>query len=475
MAAAKTGGYEIGKFWREKNSYMEWENGFFTILKKIMVSDIGAIPENVWKEIYGNEETRQIWITAFTHFSVDFQDNYEYFETFGDALLDSALQYLIYTNASVWQALQASTGIEGKISTIKQTYTSKPWMRNAFQRKFNDLKYYIRCTEMYQYQGDLMEDCLESMVFAIQHSLDKITWKGQYKGPGFPAVNKFVEWLYKDDVSKFSTTQKVESQFLKELLESSSFNYSDFTAKMAELPKVIKDKIAADMEGMFFKVYAPRILKGKEVDRYNNPFSNMDDKNVQTKYKFMKVKKYDNNKYTVIYFSPEEYKMEYSGAQIDKTIAENKMVETLIDYMESKYPKEVKQKRERDTGGAANALKNQREFREYGLIYEDDEGEEIFDDYNYIMNNIPPTMDKNTVQFFSKINIAGSNYILWGIENNRKQVILNVEVPKAATKEERNSIIAQEASRVFGGRKFHAIISGSPSSIVEDSDDEELM
>jgi len=456
-AAGKVGGYEIGKFWREKNSYAEWEKGFFATLKKIIVDEVEAIPENVWNQIYAKEETRQIWITAFTHFSVDFQDNYEYFETFGDALLDSALQYLIYTNASVWQALQASTGIEGKISTIKQTYTSKPWMRTAFQRKFGDLKYYIRCTEMYQYQGDLMEDCLESMVFAIQHSLDKITWKGQYKGPGFPAVNKFVEWLYKDDVSKFSTTQKVESQFLKELLESAMFNYSDFTAKMAELPKTVKDKIAADTEGMFLKVYGPRILKGKEVDKYNNPFSAMDDKSIQTKYKFMKVKKYENNKYTVIYFSPEEYKMEYSGAQIDKTIAENKIVETLIDYMETKYPQEVKQKRERDTGGSSNKLKNQREFREYGFIYEDDEGNENFDDYNYIMNNLANGIDSDTVQFFSKINIAGSNYILWGIKNNRKEVILNVEVGKAATKEERNMKIAEEASRVFNGYKFHAM------------------
>lgn len=450
-AAVKTGGYEIGKFWREK-SYAEWEKGFFAELKKIMVDEIGAIPLNVWKEIYANEETRQAWITAFTHFSVDFQDNYEYFETFGDALLDSALQYLIYTNASVWQALQASTGIEGKISTIKQTYTSKTWMRNAFQKKFGDLKFYIRCTNMYQYQGDMMEDCLESMVFAIQYSLDKITWKGQYKGPGFPAVNKFVEWLYKDDVAKFSTTQKVESQFLKELLESASFNYSDITSKLAELSKAIKDKITEETEGMFFKVYGPRILKGAEVDNYSNPFAKMETKDIQGKYGFMKIRKYENNKYTVIYFSQEDYRMEYPGAQIDKTIAENKMVEALTEYMEEKYPKEVKQKRERDVGGAANKTKNQKDFREYGFIYKDENGRDNFDKYNEIMANIEvkyPNIDLNTVQFFSKINIAGSNYILWGIENNRKKVILNAEVKKDATKEERNKAIAEAASSAF--------------------------
>jgi dsRNA-specific ribonuclease len=458
--------YEIGKLYRERKSDVEWETGFFKELEFVLVVESGAIPKNVWDQISSNEQTRKIWTTAFTHFSVDFQDNYEYFETFGDALLDSALKYLIYTNPTVWQALQKSTGIEGKITNISQKYTAKPWMRAAFQRKFRNLNKYIRCADMYQYQGDLMEDCLESMIFAIQNSMDTITWKGQFKGPGFPAVNKFVEWLYKDVVKNFATTQKVDSQFLKELVEIGKFNYSEITAKLSELSSDIRGRIEKDIENKFFKAYgpkkAPKTPAGAQM-KFTNPFAGMESEDIQGIYKYMMVKHYDNNKYTVFYFDGEEYRANNPGAAIDKTIADNKIIETILEYMQGRYPNEVAEKRNVDVGGEVSAKKYQKEFRDYGFIYKDDNGKDNYEDYNYILNRwLPKTIDKNTVQFFSKMNIKGTNIILWGIETgtNRKVMLFGAEIPSDITKEERNAMIAKAASKAMNNYKFHFMISG---------------
>lgn len=421
----------IGDIWRS-TSPQNWERGFFQELEKVVVVDSGTIPKDVWDQIMATAETRKAWITAFTHFSVDFQDNYEYYETFGDALLDSALKYMIYTNSSVWQALQRTTGVEGRISNISQHYASKLWMRETFVKKFGDLYKYIRCSDMYKYQRDLMEDCMESIIFAIQFSLDRVTWKGQYKGPGFPAVNKFVEWLYREVVKDFAQTQKIDSQFLKELIESEDFKYTNVT-KNLELERPAVFAKIPDNKRTFFVAYGPKDVAGV------NPFNRLKDVEASEKlFSSRNINIIQDGNVTVFYRRGLDAADE---REIDKKMATSEFVKVIIAYMEIAHPDQVDEKRSADINGTITEMQQKKQFKNYGL-------EEVFAD---IMAKIPGDIIKSTIQVFEDTNSQGKIYIMWGVnkKTNTKEQLFSVEV-RHAEKDQRNALMLKAASDRFG-------------------------
>lgn len=432
----------VGIFWREKTPF-DWERGLFMELKRILVVESGAIPEQVWDQISSTEETKKIWITSLTHYSVDFQDNYEYFETMGDALLDSALKYLIFTNASVWQSLQKTTGVEGRISNIAQTYTSKTWMRSAFQSKFGDLYKYIRCTEMFKNQRDLMEDCMESMVFAIQHSLDRVSWKGQYKGPGFPAVNKFVEWLYQKETKNFPTTQKVPTQFLKEILEFPGLRYTDVTNELLIRYPSAHRRLPVDGT-VFWKAYGPKDLGGFDVKNPFERYPSFADRLPPF------IKFFYDKPVMVFYFTQEDYnvyKQEYRP--IDKKTASAEFVKALLHFLELAYPKQVADKKKADIGGIITEDKQRKEFQQYGFNESD---------YSHIMGVLPSNIIRETVQMHEGTNFFGRIYIMWGVNQNTnmKEKLFSVEIPSDKV-ENRHALIADAASAAFGGYSFSSM------------------
>ena len=427
IMASATG--TVGDIWR--SSPQNWERGFFEELEKILVTESATIPKNVWDQILSTAETRKAWITAFTHFSVDFQDNYEYYETFGDALLDSALKYMIYTNASVWSALQRTTGVEGRISNISQNYASKLWMRDTFVKKFGNLYKYIRCSDMYKYQRDLMEDCMESIVFAIQYSLDKVTWKGQYKGPGFPAVNKFVEWLYQEVVKDFAQTQKIDSQFLKELVESEDFRYTNVTKDLELKYPAVLAKIP-DPRRTFFMAYGPKENAG------NNPFGRLQSVEAAEKiFANRNISIIQDGNVTVFY-----RRVDVSDErEIDKKMATSEFVKAVIAYMEIAHSEQVEEKRSADINGTITEAQQKKQFKSYGL-------EEVFGD---IMAKIPSDILKSTIQVFEDTNSQGKIYIMWGVnrKTNTKEMLFSAEV-RHADKDQRNALILKAAADRFG-------------------------
>ena len=201
-----------------------WEDEFFLKLHKLFVEDSNAIPENVWEQIMGNEEARNVWIDSFTHYSVNYERNYEVRELFGDSLLNSALFYLFLGNPQDERlgAVLRSPNPTDLMTQIKKNAVSKPFLRQMFYEKMDNLHLYIRCRPEFVRKTDIMEDVFESMISAIQLSVDKVVWEGKFMGPGFAAVTKFVHWFYTKRLTnaEFDISGKKDiKSFMKEFLE----------------------------------------------------------------------------------------------------------------------------------------------------------------------------------------------------------------------------------------------------------------
>lgn len=201
-----------------------WEEEFFVKIRKLMVDDSAAIPENVWEMILENEEARNIWIDSFTHYSVNFERNYEVRELFGDSLLNSALFYLFLGNPQDERlgAVLRSPNPTDLMTQIKKKLVSKPFLRQMFYEKMDNLHLYIRCRPEFARKTDLMEDVFESLISAIQMSVDRVTWDGKYMGPGFVSVTKFVHWFYTKRLTaeEFDISGRKDIKtFMKEFLE----------------------------------------------------------------------------------------------------------------------------------------------------------------------------------------------------------------------------------------------------------------
>lgn len=212
----------VGKAWR--GSPQTWEDTLFEKLKALLVVESEAVPESVWADISVNPEARQVWISCFTHFSVDFENNYEVWETFGDKLLSSSLYYIFIGNPEDPRLgkIISSSNPEERLTIINAAMTSKPFLRKMFPAKFGGLHDYIRCTEEFSGKTDIMEDVFEAFISAIMLSVDKVAWGGKFMGPGYVSVNKFVHWFYLKKLSQqefdISGSKDVKT-FMKEFFE----------------------------------------------------------------------------------------------------------------------------------------------------------------------------------------------------------------------------------------------------------------
>jgi len=205
---------EIGKRWREiletsvqtvrdpskimETAQSTWESELFNKLGIILVTQSRSIGQNAWDLVLASDEARQAWVSGFTHFSVDYENNYETRETFGDKLLSAAIYYLFIGNPQdeVLGKVMKSPNPSDRLTQINKTLASKTFLGPMFRKYFDELHHYVRCTTEFQNKTDIMEDVFESFIAAIQISVDKATWEGKFMGPGFVSVNKFVHWFY---------------------------------------------------------------------------------------------------------------------------------------------------------------------------------------------------------------------------------------------------------------------------------------
>jgi dsRNA-specific ribonuclease len=214
--------HSIGQTYRDSPD--TWEGAFFEKVRNLMVRDSESIPENVWEKIMASEEARNVWIDCFTHYSVNFERNYEVKETFGDKLLSSALYYLFLGNPqdSKLGAVLRSPNPSELMTQINKQLTSKLFLREKFYSKMDNLHLYIRCRSEFARKTDIMEDVFESFIAAIQMSVDRVSWEGKFMGPGFVSVTKFVHWFYtkKLTADEFDISGKKDVKtYMKEFLE----------------------------------------------------------------------------------------------------------------------------------------------------------------------------------------------------------------------------------------------------------------
>lgn len=273
---------EIGRRWREiSEDAMEketaqriWEGEMFDKVKMILVEDSKAIPEQTWELIMTSEEARQAWINCLTHFSVDYENNYEARETFGDKLLSASIYYLFIGNPQdeVLGKVMKSSNPSDRLTQINKTLVSKTFLGPMFRKYYDQLHLYIRCTQDFQNKMDIMEDVFESFIAAIQLSVDKATWGGKFMGPGFVSVNKFIHWFYTKKLSADEFDISGRKDFLTYMKEFFEKFYRITTGKTTQ---TVNEDGTKTYTSIF--VYQPG-----HTESYGHPFKDRSGKLIST-------------------------------------------------------------------------------------------------------------------------------------------------------------------------------------------------
>lgn len=215
------------KEYRLVNKLNVWEDELMEILGDLLVNRSRAVPGEVWEKIKIN--SRGLWVDCFTHYSYDINNNYEMLETFGDSLLASGLYYSLIGNTQEPEIgkLFESNNVSNSMSKVMMNATDKPFMKKLFSAHFRggaeqkNLYEYIRADLGFEGLTEIMEDVMEAFLGCLQLTVDKNTWGGKFKGPGFASVVNFVQWLYLKEAAgevDFVGIQDIKS-FMKEVLE----------------------------------------------------------------------------------------------------------------------------------------------------------------------------------------------------------------------------------------------------------------
>lgn len=392
---------------RYRSSPSTWEEELFDKLKNMMVTESGSIPENLWESIMLNEEARNVWIDCFTHFSVNFERNYEVRELFGDSLLNSALFYLFLGNPQDERlgAVLRSPNPTDLMTQIKKKLVSKPFLRQMFYTKMDNLHLYIRCRPEFARKSDLMEDVFESFISAIQMSVDKVSWDGKFMGPGFVSVTKFVHWFYTRRLTadEFDISGKKDIKTLmKEFLEK----FYRYTTGKTD---VVKDP-SSDLRTYSVHL-VPQVL-GKSV----NPFG------------FIKSRSY--------YLDPQNQTMQIAvdnSTQIVTILVNTDRVTTIKDEEQTIYNKLYDWfKFNKDTSGNMKIFEN---YNDSGITTYDILNNLIpdIDDYEKL-KNIAASMDldPNTIDIKrSEFKTGDISIIVWGKKRTtrEKAIIYDTFIP----------------------------------------------
>lgn len=417
--------HTIGSFYRQHISdYSLWENTLLEELRNVFVIRSNAVPMDIWEKIIQTPTAIRSWVMAFTHVSEDYQNNYEYYEKLGDKILDSAFNYMLLMDKKIFDTLKQSASVEKQFSDITQIYTAKVWLRENFQRYFPKLRSLIRVTYFLRTATDIMEDVFESMIFALQRSVDLVAFRGDYIGPGFVSVCKFVQWFYSSETKaneEFLNVKKNPKSFLKEFMEIMDFRYEIDTTRDE---KEDRNPVIA-------------IRKKARVKNTRNPFEMNPLFPYSWDSKLIRVQ----NDGTLFEFDLEEYsKNNNLSFTLDKTTGGTILVNELLNYLKMRYPELYEEKEIRDRYGYTNA----KTFQMYGI----DETS-----YNQMIRDLssmgiePKTFRITTV----RETVIGEYVIAWGIDKNtmdkKKQFDL---VVLSEEKKDRNRKIGDAINDFFG-------------------------
>lgn len=146
---------------------------------------------------------------AFTHSTVDAQYNYETLEKLGDKLFDSAF-------VSYYLTLPAEyPKTAGAINDVQQIFTSKSFQTRYGKKHFEKM---VRAMPFVQ-KKDIYEDVLEAFVAALFLNVNRVS----FGNLGYPAVQEFVEKVFRDQVLKATLNPRT---FVEQVFER--MHYLDF-------------------------------------------------------------------------------------------------------------------------------------------------------------------------------------------------------------------------------------------------------
>lgn len=185
---------------KDNISEEEWDKNFEVFLKNIL-SQV-AKEETIQKII--NVNTLSMWKKAFTHETIDLNDNYEQLETIGDRVLElSFLKYLLRKFPDLNP--QEITELKSKyMSKIYQGTTSRKLGFGDWIRVGNDIS-----------SISILEDVFESFFGALFEISDNIIGDGV----GYVLCLKFLTLIFEDVKFDLSKAQGHPRSQIKEIFE----------------------------------------------------------------------------------------------------------------------------------------------------------------------------------------------------------------------------------------------------------------
>jgi dsRNA-specific ribonuclease len=196
-------GKSTGK--KEYKTEEDWEQNFMKFLKNIMAPI--AKEETINKIV--NSKTLPMWKKAFTHETIDLNDNYEQLETIGDRVLELVfLKYLLRKFPDLTP--QEITELKSKyMSKIYQGTTSRKLGFGDWIRVGNDIS-----------SISILEDVFESFFGALFEISDMEIGDGV----GYVMALKFLTMIFTDVTFDLSKAQGHPRSQIKEILEMLRFD-----------------------------------------------------------------------------------------------------------------------------------------------------------------------------------------------------------------------------------------------------------
>jgi hypothetical protein len=186
---------------KEYKTEEEWDKNFLKFLKNLLIP-INIKEETIDKIV--NYKTLPIWKKAFTHESVDLNDNYEQLETIGDRVLELAfLKYLIrrFPDLSPQEITELKSKYMSKIyqGTVSRKLGFGDWIRSG-----DDIS-----------SINILEDVFESFFGALFEIADSVIGDGV----GYVMSLKVLSMIFSDFDFDLSKAQGHPKSQIKEIFE----------------------------------------------------------------------------------------------------------------------------------------------------------------------------------------------------------------------------------------------------------------
>lgn len=215
-------------------SQPDWVNDRAILQKKIyqiLLKLLGDFVVDYTSQLLDNEAMENYWVKAFTHRSVDPQNNYEKLEFYGDKVL----------NATFAQYLRRRIGDE--LDQEKGTLLLNQYMS---KKKQAELARNLGLPELVRFDPEvpdininIQEDVFESFAGALNNLIDDRVQPGL----GYIFVFNILPALYDDVPIVLSEVEKDKKTLLKEIYEKMGWGDPTYVVEPSDNPKLGPTKV----------------------------------------------------------------------------------------------------------------------------------------------------------------------------------------------------------------------------------------